>query len=512
MKLNQINRNWRWAIAWIAFFVAVLTCQQYFLYDIEQSRVLVYESDKITEQVMKAGGIADFIALFLQQFFIYNVAAAAIMATLFVLTSFSLHKVYSYAVGRQTTLAEDTLCCLPACLLFVYTEGLIIFITGHVAISIASLALLAGVWLLNRNTIVACALLPILILFVGFATSTAVWPMVIALILYSLLYKRSYIAAVVIAASAALMVALARYTCLALTENELFMPDIYSYRLRTETTMKWIWLTMITVSAVPFLVRRFVSEKVIGHIATAAVMLALVTGVTYKSYQDYHDDFSYERLRLQHWLDTGDYALAQEYCSRSLNTATTSNIYFMIESFTGDIEQEVGGVLTENIQLVASQNSIPTTRRHLMSLYYYLGYVNGAQREAFEYNEPSEGMMVPAAVKILALTNIIQGNYAVAGKYIDHLSHTIFYRDWAEQYRHFLYNDKAVEADPELGPRRKALDIESIPQSYTTIPYIIRQIAYTVPELPAQKYMKAFTRLGEYSKNTYEAPQQSFIY
>lgn len=496
----------------IVFFVAVLTCQQYILYDIEQARVFVYESDKIAEQVMRAGGIADCIALFLQQFFISNVAAAAIMATLFVITSLSLHKVYAYAVGRPPTLAEDLFCCLPAALLFVYTEGLIFFITGHVAICLSTLGLLLGVWLLNGKSIVACVLLPFLILLVGFAVSTAVWPMIIAIILYSLLYKRNYIAAAVTAASAALMVALARYTCLALTDNELFMPDIYSYRLQSETTMKWIWVTIIAVSVVPFLIRRFVSEKVIGHIATACVTLAMVTGITYKAYQAFHDEFLYERLGLQHWIDTGDYALAQEYCSKSFSSAITANIYFMIESFTGDIDHEVGGVITDKIQLITSQNSARPTRRHLMSLYYYLGYVNGAQREAFEYNEPSEGMMVPEAVKILALTNIIQGNYALAEKYLGHLSHTLFYRDWAEQRRHFLYNDKAVEADPELGPRRKALNIESVPQAYTTIPHIIRQIAQAVPELPAQKYMKAFIRLGEYSRTQYEATQQSYIY
>ena len=108
-------------------------------------------------------------------------------------------------------------------------------------------------------------------------------------------------------------------------------------------------------------------------------------------------------------------------------------------------------------------------------------------------------MMIPAAVKILAQTNLCQGNYAVAEKYLNYLEHTLFYRDWAKQYRRFLYNDKAVEEDAELGPRRKTLTMESVPERWTTRPHIIRQIANTAPELPASNYYKAFKLLGAYN-------------
>lgn len=502
----------------MVFFVAVLTCQQYILFDMEQARVLVYEWERIAEQMMRAGGIADFIALFLQQFFLFKVAAAAIMALLLTSVSLCLHKVYIYAAGRSTSLAEKILCCLPAALLFVYTEGKIFFITGHVAILLSSIGLLLATLLIKGNNtspiqrILKYIGIPLLIIFVGFAAQTAVWPMIAGIFLYSLLYKKDYISAGITVISAVFMVGLGRYTCLAITKDELFSPDIFSYRTQTPTTMVWVWTTFVTLMVVPFLFNKFFSEKVTKHISTACIATIIVVGVTCSTYKAHHDEETNQRLALLHWIYAKDYEPASEFCMEYLTNTYTANIYFKILSETNELENEVGGILKTGDQLIMAPSKIRLVRRHLMSLYYYLGYVSGAQREAFEYNEPSEGMMVPEAVKILALTNIAQGNYSVAEKYINYLSHTLFYSDWAEQQRHFLYNDKAVENDPELGPRRKATAIESVPQIWTTLPYIINQIACVAPELPATNYKKAFLRLGDYNKDTnYESQQQSYI-
>lgn len=511
MKSKFNIPGWQWIVAAVVFFVAVLTLQQYILYDMEQARVFVYEGNRIMEQVMRVGGIADLIALFLQQFFLFSVASAAIMAILLVLVSVCLNKVYGFAVGRETFLAEKAFCTLPAALLFVYTEGKIFFITGHVAILLSSVALLAGACLANKKSIIAYAFIPVVVLFTGFAASTAVWPMVAALTIYALLYRKNYIAAGVTVASAVVMVALARYACLAFTTVELTSPDVFSYRLQIPTTMSWVWATMVAVVIVPFIIKKFVSEKIVKHISVAFIMIAVVVGITSKAYKAHHDDDTYMQLRLQRWVDTGEYAKAMDFCGGYMNNIYIANNYFMMYSQSGNIENEVGGILQHSEQLVMPGSSMRHVRRHLMTLYYYIGYVNGAQREAFEYNEPSEGMMMPAAVKILALTNIIQGNYAAAEKYLGYLDRTLFYSDWAKGYRRFLYNDKAVEKDPELGPRRKAMEILSVPQSWTTVPRIIAQIASVCPDLPAENYKKAYSRLGTYNVTNYEIPRQSYI-
>ena len=60
-------------------------------------------------------------------------------------------------------------------------------------------------------------------------------------------------------------------------------------------------------------------------------------------------------------------------------------------------------------------------------------------------------------LKRLIETNIIYGEYPVAGKYIALLGQTLFYKNEARAYRAFLFDDAAVEKDPLFGAKRKAL-------------------------------------------------------
>lgn len=85
--------------------------------------------------------------------------------------------------------------------------------------------------------------------------------------------------------------------------------------------------------------------------------------------------------------------------------------------------------------------------------YYATGMINEAHRWAFE-NMVMRGF-TPAGLRMLIKTELINGNYTVADKYIKLLGKTFFYRAEAAHYELLLYNDKAVDADPELGAKRR---------------------------------------------------------
>lgn len=90
----------------------------------------------------------------------------------------------------------------------------------------------------------------------------------------------------------------------------------------------------------------------------------------------------------------------------------------------------------------------------LSESYFTIGQVAVSQECAFEANIIASGRGSVRHIQRLALTNLISGEYAVAEKYLDLLSNTIFYAEWAERHRRFLDDDKAIEADPLLGPKR----------------------------------------------------------
>ena len=89
-------------------------------------------------------------------------------------------------------------------------------------------------------------------------------------------------------------------------------------------------------------------------------------------------------------------------------------------------------------------------------IFYNLGLTNASQEYAFESMETTPAMTKSARViKRLAETNLINGQYAVSGKYLKLLEKTIFYRKWAKNAETYLFNEEKINADPDWGEKRK---------------------------------------------------------
>lgn len=105
--------------------------------------------------------------------------------------------------------------------------------------------------------------------------------------------------------------------------------------------------------------------------------------------------------------------------------------------------------------LLASWNKTFTVSTLLSDAYFTLGEIALSQEMAFEGYVTVIGAGNPRNLQRLVQTNLIYGTYPIAEKYISILEKTYAYHDWAKRHRGFLYNDKAIEADPVLGPKRK---------------------------------------------------------
>ena len=88
-------------------------------------------------------------------------------------------------------------------------------------------------------------------------------------------------------------------------------------------------------------------------------------------------------------------------------------------------------------------------------IYFYLGLINTAQRFAFEAMEAIPDYNKSARmIKRLAETNLINGEYEVARKYLQMLDKTIFYRPWAQQALAMLGDEKQIDAHPLYDAQR----------------------------------------------------------
>jgi hypothetical protein len=88
--------------------------------------------------------------------------------------------------------------------------------------------------------------------------------------------------------------------------------------------------------------------------------------------------------------------------------------------------------------------------------FYQLGMINVAQRTVFEAQEAILDFQKSGrCYKRLAQTNLINGDYEVARKYLTALQKTLFYRGWADETLPLLGDEEAIARHPEYGRLRR---------------------------------------------------------
>lgn len=122
---------------------------------------------------------------------------------------------------------------------------------------------------------------------------------------------------------------------------------------------------------------------------------------------------------------------------------------------------------------------------------FQLGLVNSAQRFYFEgmeaipnYNKSSR------AIRRLAETAIIRGDYTLAEKYLTILHNTLFYKNWAQRNLELIRNPKNVENHPLYGTLRKRMIDEDYMFSEGELDKTLGQLFLKDPtNTPAKQYL-----------------------
>ena len=110
-------------------------------------------------------------------------------------------------------------------------------------------------------------------------------------------------------------------------------------------------------------------------------------------------------------------------------------------------------------------------------VYWQLGLVNTAQRFAFESMEAIPNYTKSSrAVKRLVETNLVNGEYKVARKYLCLLEKTLGYRQWAQRTMTLLGNEKAINEHPVYGRMRQLRLQEDIMFNEDEIDHILVQL------------------------------------
>lgn len=223
------------------------------------------------------------------------------------------------------------------------------------------------------------------------------------------------------------------------------------------------WATAAILLVVQFLVKKLDAwaqaqtkkQKAFGWVAQGILVVGVSVALFANLYQAQEEYMKkiYYFVHHQQW---------DEIINRSYSRGSKDNVTFQLCRNMALAEK---GQLGEKFlmyeqkgmaSVVTSDMSTLQGAALLADVYYAMGYVNMAQLCAFEAQECMDNKS-PYLWQRLVDTNIENGAYAVAEKYIKKLEHTLAYRAWAHERRRFLYNDRAVQKDPVLGVKRKCI-------------------------------------------------------
>lgn len=431
---------------WAFPYVSALSYQ-------EQYQLFLFDGSYFAERISVPGGLADYVAEFLTQFnYVYVVGAICIALLFFGLQRTTWRQMRSLGVAEQ----YYPLSFLPTILLWAYMGNenvLLSFVVALLGVQLLSLLYLSfSKCRHNRWSLPLFLLITVPLTY--WLLGVVVWVFVAFVVLHVLLSDRRYLLA-----AETLVLSLATIGICSL-----FLQYPY-YKLfgginyfRYPGLIPWMqWVVMAAFAVLPAISSILRSTKgrkaIVVGVAETIVLAAF--GVFFVRYS--FNPLVYEMIDYDYLVRTNQW---NKIIRKAEHQPATTPLGVSCVNLALAMTDQLDDRLFEFYQNGA-EGLFPTFTRDMTSplptseVFYQLGMINDAERYTFEAQEAipnyrKSGRMM----KRLVQTNIINGNYKVAEKYLHMLQKSLFYRSWADSQMRFIGNDKAVNADKEYGRLR----------------------------------------------------------
>lgn len=420
----------------------------------EETQLFLFDTEMFTERMMMPGGMARYVAEMVVQFYNFVPLGSAMLAAIMTVMQIVMWRTIRRRC--QMPIIGFALTFVPAIVLWLFQGELRVKLTFTIALLMALLALWAAEALRHRTT---PSLYYIFLLLMTPALAWAAGPVVVifalTIALLSLLKPKDYHSLLMIAYAPA---------CIALSSIWAHAPisrlfEGIGYTMLYDQTLPMQHVVMAVFALMPFVIvlipqirnTQTAQKLAYGTIAavgvmTAVVMIRCTDKATYEAmeYNTLVRAGRWEAIISKAEKQTPDKPLTVA----SLNLALAMQGQLLQRGFDFFQNGWEGAFPSFNKQY---ETSIMTAE-----IYYYLGLVNTAQRLDFEANEAlGDNTKSVRVVKRLAETNLINGEYEAARRYLDLLEETLFYSRWAKRTKALLGNEKAIGEHPVYGHIRK---------------------------------------------------------
>lgn len=406
----------------------------------EQYQMFVYDSDYLSDILSRPGGLADLVGRFLTQFFLYEWGGSCILAAL-------LAAVQCWTARRLGWSKAAAFSLLPAVLLFgaFCEENTMVGSLVAILLSQITSAVIGGIRQESLRAALSVVLTPILYWLVG--------PLAV---LYVLTVRVSVWALITNVVILLVWPGLCQQW-VSMSLDNLYLSTHYYRHPGIVPVLLWIATgVMIVLDRLPDWLKGWTRTEPTLPLPLAGIVIVSALGggfVAHSSNMKAEEVMQYDFLaRHQNW--NGIIQAANTKAPNNFISVTALNLALGMK---GQLGERLFDYHQNGLQgLLPRFDRDPVSPLTTSEVFYHLGMINTAQRFVFEAQEAIPDYQKSArCYKRLAETNLINGSYDVARKYLLVLRKTLYYRRWAERTLALLGHEEAIVNHPEYGHLRQ---------------------------------------------------------
>lgn len=389
----------------------------------EQNQLFLFTWDYLAERMVVAGGLADYIAEFITQFNYIPVLGEVLMAILFV--------IFQRSIAR--TIGKDEwylMSFIAPVMMLAYMSDFFVLLSYMVALTIA--VQLCALYRKHPNVI-----------WSSIATVLGYWligPAVFVFTVYAALKERNKYSLILISLAIA-TVFVSKLTYMEQYPWKTVLCGVNYYRMAVTVPAMQVYIAIASV--LPAVLSEFLPRP--KAYINALLGLAAVAGGVWGIHKSYNKDIAelvaYENLvRHEDWNTV--LKRAEKYQPNSELGSVTVNLALIMSGR--------GAELPEFKQYGTRGLIQPRVRDYLSNsasseVFWRLGMINECLRYAFDTQESLVNNRKSGRwMSRIAECQMLNGRYDAAEKYLDILSHSLFYRKWAENQRQYLRDEEAI--------------------------------------------------------------------
>ena len=389
----------------------------------EQNQLFLFTWDYLAERMVVAGGLADYIAEFITQFNYIPVLGEVLMAILFV--------IFQRSIAR--TIGKDEwylLSFIAPVMMLAYMSDFFVLLSYMVALTIA--VQLCALYRKHPNVI-----------WSSIATVLGYWligPAVFVFTVYAALKEKNKYSLILISLAISAVV-VSKLTYMEQYPWKTVLCGVNYYRMAVTVPAMQVYITIASV--LPAVLSEFLPRPKVY--INALLGLAVVAGGVWGIHKSYNKDIAelvaYENLvRHEDW--NAVLKRAEKYQPNSELGSVTVNLALIMSGR--------GAELPEFKQYGTRGLIQPRVRDYLSNsasseVFWRLGMINECLRYAFDTQESLVNNRKSGRwMSRVAECQMLNGRYDAAEKYLDILSHSLFYRKWAENQRQYLRDEEAI--------------------------------------------------------------------